>query len=93
MKWGYMSLWQSIRGLGRSRRALVLTPLIIVLNALLIWTLEHTDIVAFATIFVAALVLISGTFWATGPTTDREIALGEQRSQAVNRFFDRSVSG
>jgi hypothetical protein len=73
-----MSIWQSIRGLGRSRRALVLTPLIIVLNALLIWTLEHTDIVAFATIFVAALVLVSGTFWATGPTIDRE---GGQRSQ------------
>ena len=88
-----MFLWQSIRGLGRSRRALVLTPLIIVLNALLIWTLEHTDIVAFATIFVAALVLISGTFWATGPTINREIALGDQRPQTVNRFFHRSVSG
>jgi hypothetical protein len=88
-----MSLWQSIRGLGRSRRALVLTPLIIVLNALLIWTLEQTDIVAFATIFVAALVLISGTFWATGPTINREIALGDQRPQTVNRFFHRSVSG
>jgi hypothetical protein len=88
-----MSLWQSIRGLGRSRRALVLTPLIIVFNALLIWTLAHTDIVAFATIFVAALVLISGTFWATGPTINREIALGDQRPQTVNRFFHRSVSG
>jgi hypothetical protein len=88
-----MSLWQSIRGLSRSRRALVLTPLIIVLNALLIWTLEQTDIVAFATIFVAALVLVSGTFWATGPTTNRETALGDQRLQTVNRFFDRSVSG
>ena len=73
-----MSLWQSVRGLGRSRRALVLTPLIIVLNALLIWTLEHTDIVAFATIFVAALVLVSGTFWAIGPATNRK---GGQRSQ------------
>ena len=88
-----MSLGQSIRGLGRSRRALVLTLLIIVLNALLIWTLAHTDIVAFATIFVAALVLISGTFWATGPTINRETALGDQRLQTVNRFFDRSVSG
>ena len=65
---------KALRGLGRSRRALVLTPLIIVLNALLIWTLEHTDIVAFATIFVAALVLVSGTFWATGPATNRKIA-------------------
>jgi hypothetical protein len=66
-----MSIFQSIRGLGRSRRTLVLTPLIIVFNALLIWTLAHTDIVAFATIFVAALVLISGTFWATGPTISK----------------------
>jgi hypothetical protein len=52
-----MSLRQGIHGLVGSRRALILAPLIIVLNALLIWTLEHTDIVAFATIFVAALVL------------------------------------
>jgi len=71
-----MFIWQSIRGLGRSRRALVLTLLIIVLNALLIWTLEHTNIVAFATIFVAALVLVSGTFWATGSARK-----GGQRSQ------------
>lgn len=68
-----MSLRQGIHGLVRSRRALILAPLIIVLNALLIWTLEHTDIVAFATIFVAALVLVSGTFWATGPSTNRGI--------------------
>jgi hypothetical protein len=88
-----MSLWQGIRGLGRSRRALILMPLIIALHAVLIWTLEHTDIVPFATVFLAALVLISGTFWATGPAANREIALGEQRSQTVNRSFDRSVSG
>jgi hypothetical protein len=87
-----MSLRQSIDGLVRSRRALILAPLI-VLNALLIWTLEHTDIVAFATIFVAALVLVSGTFWVTGRATSREIALGEQRSQIVNRFFHPSVGG
>ena len=55
--------------------------------------LEHTDIVAFATIFVAALVLVSGTFWATGPATNRKIALGEQRSQTLNQFSHRSVSG
>ena len=88
-----MSIWQSIGSSGRSRRALVLTLLIIVLNALLIWTLEHTDIVAFATIFVASLVLVSGTFWATGPATNRKIALGEQRSQTLNQFSHRSASG
>ena len=88
-----MSLRQGIHGLVRSRRALILAPLIIVLNALLIWTLEHTDIVAFATLFVAALVLVSGTFWVTGRATSREIALGEQRSQIVNRLFHPSVGG
>ena len=86
VEWDHMSLWQSIRGLGRSRRALVLTPLIIVFNALLIWTLAHTEIVAFVTIFVAALVLISGAFWATGPTTNHRIALGDQRRQPINRL-------
>jgi hypothetical protein len=88
-----MSLRQGIHGLVRSRRALILAPLIIVLNSLLVWTLEHTDIVAFATIFVAALVLVSGTFWVTGRATSREIALGEQQSQIVNRLFHPSVGG
>jgi hypothetical protein len=88
-----VSLRQGIHGLVGSRRALILAPLIIVLNALLIWTLEHTDIVAFATIFVAALVLVSGIFWVTGRATSREIALDEQRSQIVNRLFHPSVSG
>jgi hypothetical protein len=64
-----MSLWQSV---GRSRRVVVLTPLIIVANALLIWTLENTDIVAFATVFLAALVLVSGTFWMTRSVSNRE---------------------
>ena len=62
-----MHLSRSIHELARSRRAAVLTPLIIALVAVLLWTLEHTDIVAFAAISIAALVLISGTFWATGP--------------------------
>jgi uncharacterized membrane protein YfcA len=88
-----MSLRQGIHGLVRSRRALILAPIIIVMNALLIWTLEHTDIVAFATIFVAALVLVSGTFWVTGRATSRQIALGEQRSPIVNRLFHPSVGG
>jgi len=65
-----------------------LTPLIIALVAFLLWTLEHTDIVAFATISIAALVLISGTFWATGPSTNRKIKV-----TTFNRFFYRSVSG
>ncbi len=86
-----MSLRQGIHGLVRSRRALILAPLIIVLNSLLVWILEHTDIVAFATIFVAALVIVSATFWATGPATSREVALGQYWSQTLNRFFHRSV--
>ena len=76
-----MRLWRSILELGRSRRAVVLTPLIIALSAVLLWTLEHTDIVAFATVLLAAVVLVSGTFWATRSVTNREIAPGEQRSQ------------
>lgn len=72
---GVISLRQNIQGLARFRRAVILTPLIIVLNGLLMWTLEHTDIVAFATTFVAALVLVSGTLWLTGRTANRETAL------------------
>ena len=56
-----MRLWRSIHELGRSRRAVVLTSLIICLVAVLLWTLE------------AALVLVSGTFWATGPSINRGI--------------------
>ena len=72
-----MRLWRSVDELGRSRRAVVLTPLIIALVAVLLWTLEHTDIVAFATISIAALVLVSGTLWATGP---REIKITNAQS-------------
>jgi hypothetical protein len=61
-----MSLVQSLHALARSRRALVLTPLIIALSALLIWTLEHADIVAFAITLLAGVGLVSGTFWVTG---------------------------
>ena len=74
-----MRLSRSIHELGRSRRAVVLTPLIIALVAVLLWTLEHTDIVAFATISIAALVLVSGAFWATGPT-NREIKITNAQS-------------
>ena len=75
-----MRLWRSIHELGRSRRAVMLTPLIIALVAVLLWTLEHTDIVAFAIISIAALVLVSGTFWATGPSTNREIKVTNAQS-------------
>jgi hypothetical protein len=82
-----MQLWRSIHELGRSRRAVVLTPLIIALVAVLLWTLEHTDIVAFATISIAALVLFLGH---SGRPVRRLIA--KLRSQTLNRFFYRSVS-
>jgi hypothetical protein len=75
-----MRLWRSIDELGRSRRAVVLTPLIIALVAILLWTLEHTDIVVFATISIAALVLVSGTFWATGPSTNRDWPFAPEKS-------------
>jgi hypothetical protein len=69
-----VSFRQSIYGLGRSRRAVVLTLLISALGAALIWTLAHTDIAAFATIFVSGVVLVFGTIWATGPVTSQQIA-------------------
>jgi multisubunit Na+/H+ antiporter MnhG subunit len=68
-----MSFGQSIYGLGRSRRAVVLTPLITALSAVLIWTLAHTDIAAFAIVFVAGVILVFGTFWLTGPITSHQI--------------------
>lgn len=45
--------------------AFIITAVGIILSALLIWTLAHTDIVAFATLFFVALVLVSGTFLLT----------------------------
>jgi hypothetical protein len=53
-----MSFRQSIYALGRSRRAVVLTFLIAGLSAVSIWTLAHTDIAAFATVFGAGVVLV-----------------------------------
>jgi len=82
-----MRLWRSIPELGHSRRAVVLPPLIIALVAVLLWTLEHTDIVAFATISIAALVLVSGTFWATGPSTNRKVT----NAQSVLLSFGERV--
>jgi hypothetical protein len=67
-----MAFRHSIYGLGR--RAVVLTSQIIALSAVLIWILAPTDIAAFATVFVAGVVLVFGTFWATGPITSRQIA-------------------
>jgi hypothetical protein len=75
---------QSNYGLGRSRRAVVLTPLITGLSTFSIWTLAHTDIAAFATVFVADVVLVFGTFWATGPITSRQIA---NPSHPAGRIF------
>ena len=49
------------------RRTLLMTPIVFALGALLIWTLAHTDIVAFATVSLATLVLVSGTFWRLDP--------------------------
>jgi uncharacterized membrane protein YedE/YeeE len=69
-----MSFTQSIYEMARSRRAVVLTLLIFGLSAVSIWTLAYTDIAAFATVFVAGVVLVFGTFWATGPTDSRQPA-------------------
>jgi hypothetical protein len=66
-----MAFRQSVHGLGRFRRAVVLTPLTIVLSA-------------FATVFVAGVVLVFGTFWATGPINSRQIA---NPSHTAGRIF------
>jgi hypothetical protein len=54
-----MTTWQNmINGFGEPRRALLLGPLIIGVNAVVIWTLEHTDIVAFAIVFVFSSLIV-----------------------------------
>jgi predicted MFS family arabinose efflux permease len=79
-----MSFRESIDALRRSRRAVVLTPLIVALSAVLMWTLAHTDIAAFATVFVVGVVFILGTFWATKPIISREFA---DPSHLLDRIF------
>jgi hypothetical protein len=39
-------------------RLIVLGPLVIGLNAVLVWTLEHTDIVAFITVLLVSAFLV-----------------------------------
>jgi predicted MFS family arabinose efflux permease len=54
-----MTTWQNIiNGFGEPRRALVLGPLLVSVNALLIWTLGHTDIVAFVIVFVFSSLIV-----------------------------------
>jgi predicted MFS family arabinose efflux permease len=56
-----MTTWQNIiNGFGEPRRALVLGPLLVSVNALLIWTLGHTDIVAFVIVlFFSSLIVFA----------------------------------
>jgi hypothetical protein len=54
-----MTRWQNIiNGVAEPGRALVLGSLLIGVNALLIWTLEHTDIVAFTTVLIFSSVIV-----------------------------------
>jgi hypothetical protein len=54
-----MTRWQNIiNAVAEPRRALVLGSLLIGVNALLIWTLEHTDIVAFATVLTFSSLIV-----------------------------------
>lgn len=66
-------------GFEHLRRAVIVTPVLVILGAVLIWTLAHTDIVAFATVFTATFVFVCGTFWLTrsGPNA---ASTGEQAS-------------
>jgi hypothetical protein len=47
-------------------RLIVLGPLVIGLNAVLMWTLEHTDIVAFLTVLLASALLIFAIYRLIG---------------------------
>jgi hypothetical protein len=77
-----MTTWQNmINGFGEPRRALVLGPLIIGVNAVVIWTLEHTDIVAFAIVFVFSNLIVfavSRLLWRTLSSTHRSAAKTRQ---------------
>jgi hypothetical protein len=53
------------------RRFLVLIPSIVVLNALLAWTLQHTDIVAFATVFIGSIALLFVELLLTRPALQK----------------------
>lgn len=84
-----MSLRQSIEGLGGFRRAVVMTPLTIAFCAVLIWTLAHADIAAFATVFVAGIVVVFGMFWATRPITSRDISNPSHPPGRILRLWHR----
>ena len=51
-----------------TKRVMVLGPLLIGVNALLIWTLEHTDIIAFTIMLVLSSLIVfalSRLLWPT----------------------------
>jgi hypothetical protein len=62
---------------GRLRRALMVMPLLIVLRTLLLWTLAHTYITAFATVLAAVVIPVGGTFWLTR-SEQRSVTVGGQ---------------
>jgi hypothetical protein len=90
-----MTTWQNmIDGFGEPRRALVLGPLIIGVNALVIWTLEHTDIVAFTIVFVFSSLIVfavSRLLWRTLSSThridDQDSPGGRSEAQPENRSY------
>jgi len=62
------------------RRFLVLIPSILVLNTILVWTLQHTDIVAFATVFMASIVIVAAELLLTRRTLAAQKSLDAIRS-------------
>jgi hypothetical protein len=85
-----------------TKRLMVLGPLLIGVNVLLIWTLEHTDIVAFAIVLVFTSLIVfalSQLLWLTLNSAhhidgqDRQPAAAKQSSRKIDRAMaERSIS-
>jgi hypothetical protein len=85
-----------------TKRLMVLGPLLIGVNVLLIWTLEHTDIVAFAIVLVFTSLIVfalSQLLWLTLNSAqhidgqDRQPAAAKQSGRKIDRAMaERSIS-
>jgi hypothetical protein len=77
-----MMKWQNIiNAVAAPRPALILGSLLIGVNALLIWTLEHTDIVAFATVLIFSSVIIFCGFATAARTQNFDHRIDSRLSQ------------
>jgi hypothetical protein len=84
----------------RAAQALVLGALLIGVNAVLIWTLEHTDIVAFAVVLLFSSLSIFALFrllWPTLRSThlidDRDAPTGRSKAKQPQDQIEPWPSG